>query len=184
MYGPACEAGVDVAKVIEQYDPQDLSQWCWAAAISMIFAQYGYEVSQRRIVKAVYGVEINMPALSGGVISKQLSRSWTDDNGQKFNVRIEGLYDFDAQQLGLTNAQIVSALKGGRPLVYGNQSHAMMMFSVAYANTPHGPNIFNAGFADPWPGRGLRGPDHPGEMFPMHMGGAIRYLALPKISAA
>jgi hypothetical protein len=184
MYGPVCEAGVEVAKVIQRYDDQDLNQWCWAATISMVFAQYGYHVSQDRIVKDVYGSVVNMPALSGSVISKELSHSWTDDNGKKFNIAVVGLYDFDAGQLGITNAQIVGALKDGRPLVYGNQTHAMMLFSVAYAKTPMGPNIYNAGFADPWPGKGLRGPAYPGEMFPMHLGGAIRYLALPKVTPA
>jgi hypothetical protein len=184
MYGQVCEAGVEVAKVVQRYDDQDLSQWCWAATISMIFAQYGYQVGQPRIVKDVYGVVVNMPALSGATISKQLTRTWTDDTGKKFNVQVEGLYDFDAGIVGITNAQIVNALKAGRPLVFGNQSHAMMQCSVAYMPTPMGPQIINVGFADPWPGNGLRGPAYPGEALAMHVGGAMRYLALPKITPA
>lgn len=182
-YGQICEAGVKVKQVIEAYDDQNMNQWCWAASISMVFANYGYHVSQDRIVKEAYGGIVNMGAM-GTTISKQINRVWTDDSGKKFKVEIEGLYDFDMGVVGITNPQIVNALKAEHPLIFGNKTHAMMQFSVAYIPSPMGPQIVNVGFADPWPGNGLRGPMYPGEALAMHAGGAMRYLALPKVTPA
>lgn len=182
QFTKVCEAGIEVKQVIQAYDDQDMNQWCWAASIAMVFGHYGYHVGQDRIVKEAYGSIVNMGAV-GTTITKQLNRVWVDDTGKKFKVEVEGLYDFDMGVVGITNPQIVDALKAERPLLFGNMTHAMMQFSVAYFPTPQGPNIVNIGFADPWPGNGLRGP-MPGEAYPRHMGGGMRYLALPKVTAA
>lgn len=180
--GQMCEAGIEIKQVTQAI--QEESQWCWAASISMVFASYGYDVDQERIVKEAYGSPVNMGAV-GTTITQQLNRTWIDDSGKKFKVQIEGLYDFDMNFVGITDPQIVNALKAERPLLFGNRSHAMMLFQVAYFPTQLGPRLFNLGFADPWPGMGLR-PPRPFEATPMHQHpqGGMRYLALPKVSAA
>ncbi|MCQ1850990.1 papain-like cysteine protease family protein [Neorhizobium galegae] len=179
--GKVCESGVKLPRVQHSYRDQELNQWCWAASISMIFAFHGYRVSQREIVKAVYGREVNLPAMAGRTISSQLSRDWVDNDGLEFSVEIEGLYDFDAGITGLTNSMIIDALNDERPLIMGTRSHAMVLTSIAYVPVPGNPQIFNIGLADPWPGAGLRGARNRGELYPMHLGGDLRYLALPKV---
>lgn len=179
QFGQMCEAGVNIQQMVSAYDPQHMQQWCWAASIEMIFGFYGYRVPQQAIVQATYGSVVNMPAVTGYVISRNLNRDWIDQSGRRFRVQIEGLFDVDAQIMGLNNLQIVSALAGNRPLLMGNTSHAMVLFSAAYVPPA---NIVNIGLADPWPGIGFRGPQSPAEMVPMHMGGALRYLCLPRIT--
>lgn len=179
--GPqACEAGIDIRHISANYDSQYQSQWCWAASISMVFRHYGYRVSQERIVRETYGVVGNIPAVTGFAISKNLDREWQDDEGQSFSVEIEGLYDADAGIMSLTNGDIVDALRDERPLIIGNRSHAMVMTAVAYVPYPGNPQIFNFGVADPFPGAGLHGAQ-PRELYPMHMGGDLRYLCLPRV---
>jgi hypothetical protein len=48
----ACSAGMDDARVREIATVQERSQWCWAASISMIFANYGYTLPHRASVVA------------------------------------------------------------------------------------------------------------------------------------
>lgn len=177
-----CESGINLSRIAEASSAQYLNQWCWAASIQMAFAHYGYKISQDRIVSETYGVVANIPAITGYAISKNLQRDWEDDSGDSFFVEIEGLYDFDAGITGITDIDIINALDDERPLIMGTQSHAVLLVSIAYYKTPTGPMIGNIGVADPWPGIGIRGPYSPLDFRPMHLGGNLRYLCLPRIS--
>ncbi|WP_085780275.1 papain-like cysteine protease family protein [Rhizobium sp. NXC14] len=178
--GQLCEAGIAPPAFVHTYHNQTSSMWCWAASISMIFSYYGYSVSQQRIVSEAFGSPLNLPA-NGTLISAQLSKEWTDDDGRTFSAELEGVYDVDTGTLGITNSMIVDALSSERPLLMGNVSHAMVLVSAAYMPTSPEPTVVNVGLLDPYPGMGARGAQGPAEMVPMHMGGALRYLALPRI---
>lgn len=180
----ACEVGIPMDRLQEIYADQQMSQWCWAATIQMIFGYYGYQVSQQTIVQQIYGSVVNMPALSGAVISGALSQHWIDEQGQEFDVQLQAAYDADFGVHAIDNNLILRSLANEIPLVYGNHSHAMVLTAAAYNMTPMGPQVWNLGFMDPWPGRGLRGPDNAGELVAMHQGGQIRYIALPIVTAA
>jgi hypothetical protein len=184
MTGQACEVGVARARLPTFYAFQELPQWCWAASVSMIFKYYGYEVSQQQIVEAVYGATVNLPALAGAMISQQLNREWVDARGRRFRSTMQGLFDADAGVLTLNNQEIVQALASERPFLLGNTTHAVVLTAVGYFATPMGPNIFNIGVLDPWPGIGMRGAQSPAELVPMPYGGALRYLALPLVQPA
>jgi hypothetical protein len=155
-----------------------MNMWCWAASISMIFSYYGFSVSQQRIVTEAFGSPYNLPA-NGTLISKQLSRVWVDDYANRFSAHLEGVYDADVNMFGITNSMIVAALAAEQPLLIGNVSHAMVLVSAAYQPSTPQPMIMNIGLLDPL--LGPRGPSSPAEMLPMHMGGGLRYLALPRI---
>jgi hypothetical protein len=176
---PLCTAGISLPHIAEAFDTQHLSQWCWAASIEMIFHFYGYQVSQPVIVRSTYGVVANIPAVTGLSISQNLNRNWRDQNGKQFQVQIEGLFDVDANIVALDNSQIVDALANERPLLFGNKSHAMVLTAIDYVPPT---NIVRAGFADPWPGKGLRGLENPLEMVAMQLGGGMRYLCLPRVT--
>jgi hypothetical protein len=180
--GQICEAGIEIAKLPTLYAQQEMSQWCWAASISMIFRYYGYHVPQEEIVASVYGRLVNLPALSGSVISQQLNRTWTDRRGNRFRASLQGVFDADAGVSALNNLTIVQSLAAERPLLLGNLSHAVVMTAVAYQPTPMGPYIFNYGVVDPYPRVGARGPLNAAELVPMPMG-QLRYLALPTVRA-
>lgn len=175
-WGAVCRAQVRFESAMLAYAPQEESQLCWAACISMIFAYHGRPVSQRRIVSEAYGAPVNMPAGSGLVIARQLNRQWQDDRGRAFSSRVAAAYDFDAGVNALNNAMIVSELDRERPLVIGTTSHAVVVTAVDFLPTPAGPNIQAVGVFDPWPGIGMRAlTGH--EMRPMHLGGGLRFAA-------
>jgi nuclear transport factor 2 (NTF2) superfamily protein len=178
--GQVCWSGIASDHVVTAWQKE--SQWCWAASVEMVFAHYGYSVSQARIVEETYGVVENIPAVTGYAISKNLQRDWEDDSGREFAVEIDGLYDFDAGLLGITDRQIVMALDEERPLILGTQSHAVLFTAVQYVPTSVGPKIVDLRVADPFPGMGLHGPRSQADMVPMHMGGNLRYLCLPRVS--
>lgn len=174
-----CIAQVDLSDV--PYEPQRESQWCWAASTQIIFGYYGYDVSQETIVRTVYGRLVNLPSFNTVTISRLLSREWEADDGSRFRCQIDGLYDFFAGVVAMNNFSIINALRNDRPLYYCNRSHAMVQSAIAYQSGPMGINVVNIGLIDPWPGMGARGPSY-GEMTPAHLGGALTYLALPRIT--
>lgn len=177
----ACEVGVDLDRFDEVYAAQRDSQWCWAASASMLFAYYGHPVEQGRIVETVYGRVVNLPAFSTRTISALLSRQWEDDDGEMFEVQMHGAYDPFMGFNSLSNAVLVSELSQEHPFIYCNRSHCMVLTALAYVRTPAGPQPYNAGFFDPWPGHGARGAAERAELVPVHAGGALTYLALARI---
>jgi hypothetical protein len=175
--GPLCTSQVDfVAFAQRAYQNQQMSQWCWAACVSMVFDYYGHRVSQERIVREVYGAPVDMPAGAGIVLAQQLNRAWKDDRGVAFNSRVTAAYDFDARVFNMNNAWLVNELDQGRPVVLGCNSHAVVMTAMTYAPTPAGPSPTAVGVFDPWPGRGARGLSQQ-EMVPVYMGGGLRFAA-------
>jgi hypothetical protein len=69
-----CTSQVNFAQFAQHaYGAQYMSEWCWAACISMVFAFNGHAVPQSRIVTEAYGAPINMPAVYGIVIAQQLN---------------------------------------------------------------------------------------------------------------
>lgn len=181
--GRVCTARVDLSAARQQatLQSQQQSQWCWAASIATLFAYHGHPVSQSRIVTEAYGAPVNMPAVAGVVMARQLNRQWTDEYGMRFTARINGLYDADAGILGLTNAQIVNTLANDNPLVIGARSHAMVLTAVTYYDTIAGPNVVAGEVFDPWPGNGMRALQWD-ELVPMHLGGSLRFLAAVDIT--
>ena len=90
---------------------QERNQWCWAACIWMIFGFYGHPLEQRRIVRAVYGSDVNLPALNGYTVAAQLNRNWKDDNDRHFKSRLKAAFDAQAYVVAIDNAMIVNALR-------------------------------------------------------------------------
>lgn len=179
-YNQVCEVGVDLRHFQFAAQPQFQSQWCWAACIAMLFAHHGRSVSQARIVSEVYGAPVNMPAMAGWVIARQLNRPWRDDHGRPFVARLGAAYDADAGHAGLNNHQILSELQAGCPLLMGAGGHAVVLTALRYVATPMGPQIVSGTAMDPWPGRGLR-QLAPAELMPMHLGGALRFVATARV---
>jgi hypothetical protein len=148
----------------------------------MLFRVYGYHLSQETIVQTAYGRLVNLPAYDTSQIVSLTSRNWVDDNGVKFRSRLVAAYDARYQHASINNAMIIDALRNEEPLVYCNKSHMMLLTAIAYNPTPAGPNIYNLGFFDPYPGRGARGPDRPSELHITHLGGEIMFIGQVKVS--
>jgi hypothetical protein len=182
-FGTLCTTRLNVSGVQEQALQSQLqSQWCWAASIATVFGYQGYPVSQERIVSEVYGSPVNLPAMAGIVIARQLDRDWVDDSGARFRARVTGLYDADAGLLSINNSQIIASLDDDQPLVIGARSHAMVLTAVQYYQTPAGPNVVGAEVFDPWPGVGPRLLEMD-ELTAVHLGGSLRFLAAVRVTA-
>jgi papain like cysteine protease AvrRpt2 len=151
-FGPrqVCTAGLlsPVAALFAQY--QRASEWCWAASISMIFRYFGHEVDQSRIVKQTWGEITNQPGSVDQILS-DLSRSWTDDDGNSFAASCDA---YDANPV--TAAQ---DLANDMPLLVCSLGHAMVLTGLTYVSDPTSPigaTVTAAIVRDPWPGNGGR----------------------------
>lgn len=147
--GQQCIAGIrsdTVQATVAAAGGQRMSQWCWAASISMVFRYYGFEVSQERIVAETFGQVVNMPGTTEQILTT-LSREWTDDHGRHFQV-----------SAGLLSAEGAAAeLAADRPLMVGTLGHAMVLTALGYVKDPwYGDRVTSAVVRDPWPGRGRR----------------------------
>jgi Papain-like cysteine protease AvrRpt2 len=151
QYGLLCSSYIPIGRLARIYATQSMSEWCWAASISMIFAFNGHPVSQARIVRDAYGgignIPGNYPALFGS-----LDRDWTDDRGGSFTVSVNNLFAADFGGGTLTNADLAAALDDEQPILYCTAQHAMVLTSMSYVAT----NVVEAWVMDPWPGNGLR----------------------------
>jgi Papain-like cysteine protease AvrRpt2 len=180
--GPLCISQVDFNSFMQSsYQNQQSSQWCWAAAISMLFNYYKHPVSQPAIVQSLYGTIVNLPSGPGWNIASRVNTSWVDANGKRFRATLTGAYDFDAGVMTLNNAMLVNELDQDRPFIVGTRGHAVVGTAIQYLQTPAGPYITSIGVFDPWPGRGARGLDAR-EALAMHMGGDLRFLAIVRIT--
>ncbi len=155
--GPYCVSEVPSEKFAQAFATQEMSQWCWAACISMIFRYNGHPVDQGRIVEATYGRRVNLPSGNGINMSKQIDREWVDDNGKRFIATLTAAFDPMAGYNTMNNDFIINELDKERPIIVGSGTHAMVGTAVAYYKTPAGPYIVNVGVFDPWPGAGMRG---------------------------
>lgn len=147
-YGrPLCTVGISTFEIQKAAQQQYMSQWCWAACISMIFGYYEHPVSQARIVREAYGGIVNMLG-SPHAILRSLNRRWTDDNGEEFRVTAD---PFTANYL-----TAIDDLKDDEPQLIGALGHAVVLTAMTYYITPNGPYVVSAIVRDPWPGRPSR----------------------------
>lgn len=164
---------VENPKLIQQECPL----WCWAASISMIFANFGHVIDQKQIVERVFGGLVCEPAETGRTMAYALSDKWTDVLGLTFQSKVVAAYDQMAGVNRITNSFIVDELKANRALLYANRDHAMVMTAVEYVETPKGPNVYRVGVLDPYPTNKSFRSLTPLEMVPAYFGGHMTFLA-------
>lgn len=177
--GLAKRAWVEHPSLIRQNCPQ----WCWAASIAMIFASHGHTIKQEKIVAATFGGLVCAPSGNPITIARDLSREWTDDNGDKFESRVIAAYDAWNRINTLNNSVIVDQLTDDNPLLYCNTHHAMVNVAVDYVENQWGPpNVLAAGVLDPWPLSPGFHPLQPAELAPAHVGGQLTFLAAVEVN--
>jgi hypothetical protein len=143
-----CQVGID-SDLVPVTAPQQQSEWCWAACISMIFAYYDHPVSQQRIVKETWGSIVNVPGTPAAIL-RDLNRHWTDDADDDF--RVAG----DVFSANAANA--TRDLADDKPLILGTGGHAVVLTAMSYALDIYGVWVVNSAIVrDPWPGVGRRG---------------------------
>jgi len=151
-----CEVGIPRERLELVTAQQKMSQWCWAAAISMLFDYHGNPVAQERIVESTWGRRADLPALNGEMMTASLGRTWRDDRGRTFRARVR-VYDAAAGEYGVDAATVIDELRAERPLLVGTVGHAMVLTALTYVRGPWGDiEVTSVIVRDPWPGRGRR----------------------------
>lgn len=150
-----CEVGIPSERLEPITSQQAMSQWCWAASISMIFGYHGHALPQERIVQSVFGQLVDLPAMNGMVMSRSLARPWVDQRGRRFQAKVR-VFDMQAGQFELDTESIITELREERPMLVGTVGHAMVMTALRYVRTANGPQVIGVTVRDPWPGRGRR----------------------------
>lgn len=178
--GESCSAFIPLGKLDKSYAAQHMTEWCWAACISMLFGYNGHRVSQRRIVKEAYGTVGNMPA-NYATLMNSLNRDWKDDRGATFSVSTDHMYCPEAGDADLTNDEMIDRLRDESPILFCTAAHAMILTSMSFVQTQLGVQVTEAWVMDPWPGNGLRRLALP-EMVPAAQGGQIRFVATVNVS--
>jgi Papain-like cysteine protease AvrRpt2 len=164
-YGPVqqCEAGIPTTELhtVAAVDRQHMSEWCWAAAISGVFAYYGHPVRQEEIVRSAYGAIVNARGTPDAIMGA-LNREWTDDNGNRFSVESDAVSG---------NWRTLSQdLANGEPLIVGSLGHAMIVTAAEYVRDQYGDGQLEAVIVrDPWPDNPQRRLLTPREMASVQM---------------
>lgn len=171
-----CEVKLSFPSVMLAATLQQCPEWCWAASISMVFKFFGHPVDQKSIVKQTYGALVCRTS-ANQEIGSDLSRSWTDDNGDSFTSSVTAAYDVDAGIVAIDNAIIVNELLNQRPLLYCNSHHAMVVCAVDYRPSLAGPVIDAVYVMDPWPPAQRVHALSQAERYPAHVGGDMHFLA-------
>jgi len=185
-----CSAMIDPARFLAEqtYQQQTLSQWCWAACISMICRWHRFPMSQARIVNEVYRGLVNMPA-DERVLTTSLNTVWRADDGRRFRISARE-FSPALNRSDVENRDIIDDLKNDRPLLCGARSHATVVARFDYR--PRGPGghpvPLRVHVIDPYPG--AASPPYfarflqPDEMVRVTSGGAFRYLASIRVAPA
>lgn len=169
--------GIEYSRVAQQAAVQQCPMWCWAAAASMIFGFHGRAVTQAQIVTRAYGAPVCAPAVSTSVMGRALSGQYVDASGRAFTSQVTAAYDFFNGFNTLSNAAIVQLLAAGRPLLYANRSHAMVVYELMYTGSAVAPNIMAVNVIDPWPTNARVRPLSQSEMTAASVNGEMTFLA-------
>lgn len=161
---------------------QDCETWCWAASIAMIFADNKHPVIQERIVQTVFQGGLYCTSQGPSTVTALLNSSWIDEYGFQFRSRVTAGYDYFDGILAINNNVIINELAAGRPLLYANTHHAMVVVYAEYMDSPTGAQILNIGVMDPWPGSPGYHYLEQQELIPAHLGGQFTYIASVLIS--
>jgi len=156
-----CVSGLPAAALSAIFEPQQASNWCWAASIAMILRRYGVAVPQEQLVRTALGAPSNERA-SARAIEQLLNRAWNDGSGHGLVASAQPLAPW-RRALGVAAPEVLEDLGRGKPLLVGVQQHAMVLVQVAYerrtdgqALTPAGVRMLRAVVLDPASANWLR----------------------------
>ena len=88
-----------------------------------MFAYFGHDVPQERIVQQAFGTIVNMPGSPSQILSA-LNRRWKDEDDDSFRCTASTI-----NTNAITAAQDLAA---DQPLIIGTLGHAMVLTSLQY----------------------------------------------------
>lgn len=150
-----CRAGLPATVVQRMVQRQEQPKWCWAAALSMIFARHGHVLPQRDIVQEVYGAvfDTGMPTRQ---LPHAISRNWYAQGvgwraAAKFQLAPAGTV------VPASSVLMSSSLEQDEPLLLSANGHAVVVVELQWQEAPGGARrIVGGTVIDPLPGVGIR----------------------------
>jgi hypothetical protein len=151
-----CVSGLPMQAVQAMREAQSASNWCWAAAVSMVLRHHGVAVSQEQVAQAHLGAPDNEKA-SPEAITALLNRRWTDAaTGRSVDVEAAPQARWWRLQ-GLAAPDVLDDLHHDRPLVLAVRGHAMVLVQVVYErSSAAGVRLLRAVVVDSSAGGGWR----------------------------
>ena len=131
-----CVAGLSAREMSRIAERQEMSNWCWAASVSMLLRRYGLDVPQADIVRTYYQDTPNKPLSEDG-IRRLVSQSWRDRSGSTSS--LSAMWMPARRELGVRDPAVLRDLQEGRPVLIGAAQHAMLLVQVVYERRPGDP---------------------------------------------
>jgi len=152
--GP-CRVEIAAPVVARMLQQQQRPRWCWAAAISMVFAGYGYPVAQSDIVERMYGqaVDAGVPT---HILPAVIEREWVSDDGLALKASTRYQAAAPGATVPASITLMISSLRAGQPLILSAHGHAVVVVGIAYERQGQAMRITGGTVIDPTPGVGLR----------------------------
>lgn len=123
-----CTVGLGAPSLAGMMQTQRGSQWCWAAAVSMVLKSHGVEVTQEDIVRRQLGEMADKP-ISASALGRLLNSSWRDTSGHQREVGGDTLPPWRAGW-GLTAPEVIGELEKGRPMIILGGGHAVVLVQL------------------------------------------------------
>ncbi len=150
-----CAVGWTQAHLYNLWQPQELTNWCWAAAISMLFSASGLVMSQPGIVERHYGELLDEPEHLQDILDL-LNRAWSDAQGRRFRfvTEIAGR-GVDLRSLA---GPLLADMDLGRPWLIFHARHVVLLPRVEVETDARrrAARIVGGTVLDPDPGQGVR----------------------------
>jgi hypothetical protein len=150
-----CKAALPAALVQRMVQSQEQPKWCWAAALSMIFARHGHVLPQREIVREIYGA-----AFDTGIPTRQLPHAITR-NWYAQGVGWRAAAKFQMAPAGsvvpVSSVLMATSLEQDEPLLLSANGHAVVVVELRWQEAAGGARrIVGGTVIDPLPNVGIR----------------------------
>jgi hypothetical protein len=150
-----CVAGLPPDVLREMHQTQAASNWCWAAAVSMVLRRYGVSMPQKDVVQTRLGDTANQK-VPLEAITELLNRAWRDDTGRFVETTASPMPSWWRLQ-GVAAPDVLDDLHHDKPLVLSVQEHAMVLVQVVYErSSTKAVRLLRAVVLDPAVDGGLR----------------------------
>lgn len=113
------------ARIMDSFEPQIRSNWCWAASLQTVLHFYGIDCTQREIVRKVLGMSDNR-----AVSAKSMIEGLDD---WKMGDAVLQVYE----DLPLDMRKVVKAIQEEHPLIVGldnrRENHALVLIGIEFS---------------------------------------------------
>lgn len=149
-----CELALAAPLVQRMLREQERPRWCWAAAISIVFARYGYSVAQSDIVERMYGLvdDLGMPT---HILPAVIEREWVSD-GLALKASTHHQAAAPGHTVPASATLLISSLQAAHPLILSANGHAVVVVGIRYERQGQALRFTGGTVIDPMPGVGLR----------------------------